>query len=238
MSDSGQLFSDLYPMRQIFLTLLILLLFLTTIFAQDSASESYLTWSASQSEGIVKNMRESSKIGSAFDIRGIHTSRSINYKFRATWLTPEVIRATARLQQLRNRLSDQQTRDLVAEAESAGDTVFLVEIDPREGSGVIPNDWRAILQPKDLKAGADGAVSGIKSPGFSSIKALAGMIRRDYDWDIFWVSFPLVDKDKNPVFPLETSQIQLIAGIYDSEGRLSWQMPESVRTRIRLLSNK
>lgn len=187
---------------------------------------------------MVKNMRESSKIGSLFDLRGIHTSRSVNYKFRATWLTPEVIRATARLQQLRNRLSDQQTRELVAEAESAGDTVFLVEIDPREGSGVIPNDWRAILQPKDLKAGADGAVSGINSANFRNIKALAGMVRRDYDWDIFWVSFSLVDKDKHPIFPVETSQIQLIVGIYDSEGRLNWQMPESIRTRIKLLSNK
>lgn len=222
-------------MRRIFLSLFLSLAFLTAVLAQD---ESYLTWSASQAEGVVKNMRESSKIGSAFDLRGIHTSRSINYKFRATWLTPEVIRATARLQQLRNRLSDQQTRELVSEAESAGDTVFLVEIDPREGSGVIPNDWRAILQPKDLKAGAEGGVSGVKSPGFNSIKALAGMVRRDYDWDIFWVSFPLVDKDKHPIFPIEPSQMQLVVGIYDSEGRLSWQTPESIRSRVKLLSNK
>ncbi|MBK8304757.1 MAG: hypothetical protein IPK98_15675 [Chloracidobacterium sp.] len=222
-------------MRQIFLSVFMLLILATAAVAQD---ESYLTWSASQAEGMVKNMRESSKIGSMFDLRGIHTSRSVNYKFRATWLTPEVIRATARLQQLRNRLSDQQTRELVAEAESAADTVFLVEIDPREGSGVIPNDWRAMLQPKDLKPGADGAVSGINSPQFRDIKALAGMVRRDYDWDIFWVSFPLVDKDKHPIFPVETSQIQLIVGIYDSEGRLNWQMPESIRSRIRSLSNK
>ncbi|MBK7393655.1 MAG: hypothetical protein IPI64_10210 [Chloracidobacterium sp.] len=222
-------------MRQIFLSVFMLLILATAAVAQD---ETYLTWSASQAEGMVKNMRESSKIGSAFDLRGIHTSRSINYKFRATWLTPEVIRATARLQQLRNRLSDQQTRELVAEAESAGETVFLVEIDPREGSGVIPNDWRAILQPKDLKAGADGAVSRINSPNFRNIKALAGIVRRDYDWDIFWVSFPLVDKDKHSIFPVETSQIQLIVGIYDSEGRLNWQLPESIRSRIRSLSNK
>lgn len=222
-------------MRQILLSVFLMFTLSTSALAQD---EAYLTLSASQAEGVVKNMRESSKIGSMFDLRGIHTSRSVNYKFRATWLTPEVVRATARLQQLRNRLSDQQTRELVAEAESAGDTVFLVEIDPREGSGVIPNDWRAILQPKDLKAGADGAVSGVNSPRFQSIKALAGMVRRDYDWDIFWVSFPLVDKDKNPVFPPETAQMQLIVGIYDSEGRLNWQMPESVRTRIKLLSKK
>lgn len=225
-------------MRQYLVIPFVLLVFLTTASAQDTASESYLTWSASHAESIAKEMRESSKIGRLFDLRGIHTSRSVNYKFRATWLTPEVIRAAARLEQLKNRLSDKQTRELVAEAEAAGETVFMVEIDPREGSGVIPEEWRAILQPKDLRVGAEGAVSGVKSPMFRNIKALAGTTRRDYDWDVFWVTFPLVDKDKNPVFPVGVSQIELIIGIYNSEGRLSWPMPESIRTRIKSLSKK
>lgn len=225
-------------MRQHLLIPFLLVVFIATVSAQDTASESYLTWSASQAESIAKDMRESSKIGRLFDLRGIHTSRSVNYKFRATWLTPEVIRAAARLEQLKNRLSDKQTRELVAEAEAAGETVFMVEIDPREGSGVVPEEWRAILQPKDLRVGAEGAVSGVKSPTFRNIKALAGTTRRDYDWDVFWVTFPLVDKDKNPVFPVGVSQIELIIGIYNSEGRLSWQMPESIRTRIKSLSKK
>ncbi len=225
-------------MRLYLLIPFILLVCFTTGLAQDPASEAYLTWSASQAESIGKNMRESSKIGSLFDLRGIHTSRSVNYKFRATWLTPEVIRAAARLEQLKNRLSDKQTRELVAEAESAGDTVFMVEIDPREGSGVVPEEWRAILQPKDLRAGAEGAVSGVKSPMFRNIKALAGTMRRDYDWDVFWVTFPLVDKDKNPVFPAGVGQLELIIGIYNNEGRLTWQMPESIGTRMKSLSKK
>jgi hypothetical protein len=37
----------------------------------------------------------------------------------------------------------------------------MVEIDPREGSGVIPNDWEAFPQPKD-HAGA--VVRGVNSP--------------------------------------------------------------------------
>ncbi len=223
-------------MKQILFVALAICLFFSLGWGQES--EAYLSWSASQAESIAKDMRESSKIGSAFDLRGIHTSRSINYKLRATWLTPEVIRAAARLEQLKNRLSDQQTRELVAEAESAGDTVFMVEIDPREGSGVIPNDWRAILQPKDLRAGADGAFSGIKSPKFQNIKALSGALRRDYDWDVFWVAFPLVDKDKNPLFPANVSRSELVIGIYNSEGRLTWAIPESIRTKTKLLSNK
>ncbi len=27
----------------------------------------------------------------------------------------------------------------------------MIEIDPNEGSGVIPLDWRALLQPKDVE---------------------------------------------------------------------------------------
>lgn len=225
-------------MKQKLLILLCLSIFVSVAAAQDAESESYLSWTASHAESVGKNMRESSKIGHLIDFRGIHTDRSINYKFRATWLTPEVIRAAARLEQLKNRLTDLQTRELVAEAESAGDTVFMIEIDPRQGSGVIPLDWRAILQPKDLKVGAAGAVLGVKSPKFQKIKALAGTDRRDYDWDIFWVAFPLVDKDKNPLFAADVTKLQMVVGIYESEGRLSWDVPASIRTKMKSLSHK
>ncbi len=224
-------------MRQTILLPLIILFFLTTAFGQNTESESYLAWSASQAEAVGKSMRKSGQIGSSFDLRGIHTNRSINYKLRATWMTPEVIRASARLQQLKYRLTDKQTRELVAEAEAAGETVFMVEIDPREGSGVIPMDWRAILQPKGLSVGSEGAVAGDKSPTFQNIKALAGTARRDYDWDVFWVTFPLVDKNRRSVF-LGVAQLELIIGIYNSEGRLAWEVPESIRTKIKLLSKK
>jgi len=53
-----------------------------------------------------------------------------------------VIQATARLLQLSERLSDGQVEELVREATAAGDVVILVEIDPREGSGVIPKTGR------------------------------------------------------------------------------------------------
>ncbi len=216
----------------------ILLVCIVSTLSQSSAREGYLSWTAAQAEKVGKEMRISDKVGPSFDLRLINTDKAINYKLRATWLTPEVIRASARLEQLRNRLSDQQTRELVAEAESAGDAVFLIEIDPREGSGVIPLDWRVILQPKDLKIGLPGAISGIKSPQLKRVKALSGVLRRDYDYDIFWVVFPLLDNDKKPVFGPDVTQVQLIVGIYGREGMITWQIPESVRTRISLLSNK
>jgi hypothetical protein len=81
-----------------------------------------------------------------FDTRILSTNRSYNYKLSATWLTPEIIRARARATQLSGFLSDASTEELVTEAGAAGDTVILVEIDPREGSGVIPLEWGAFLR--------------------------------------------------------------------------------------------
>jgi hypothetical protein len=200
-------------------------------------NEDYLTWTASQAENIGKSMRANGKAGSAFDFRVIHTDHAINYKLRATLLTPEVIRATARLEQIRNRLSDEETRKLVSEAEAAGDLVVMVEIDPREGSGVVPLDWRVFLQPKGFKPGESGAVAGIKSQEFRKLKALAGVARRDYDYDVFWVSFPLVDESKKPLFADNLSELDLFVGIYNKEGRVSWRIPESVKQKMKMLSN-
>jgi hypothetical protein len=112
--------------------------------AQDN---DYLKWSPQQAQTIGRSMRKSG-YRKSWTFRGLHTERASNYKLRATWLTPEVIRASARLEQIRSRLSDDATKALIAEAEAAGDTVVMVEIDPDEGSGVIPLDWQAFLQPK------------------------------------------------------------------------------------------
>ncbi len=152
--------------------------------------ESYLAWTESQAEKVGKSMRVSGRVGGRLDLRVIHTEHSYNYKLRATWLVPEVIRATARLEQLRWRLTDSQTRELVEEAESEAETVVLVEIDPREGAGVIPLDWRAILQPVGSHA---GGIVGTSAPELKIVKALAGVVRRDYAYDVFWVYFQLVN---------------------------------------------
>lgn len=214
-------------------------------FGQNSAvpivpeNEDYLSWSTSQAENIGKQMREKGRVGSGvFDLRGIHQDKAINYKMRGTLMSPEVIRASARFQQLRNRLSNEETRNLVSEAESAGDLVVMIELDPNEGSGVIPLDWRVFLQPKNLKAGAEGAITGIKSPKFRTLKALSGVFPRDYSYDVFWVSFPLTDESKKPNLPLDTRDIEIVVGIYGKEGRVSWVMPDSIRNKIKALSNQ
>lgn len=202
-------------------------------FGQRSANgsarmdEAYLRWSAKQAEAIGTNAYKRGRVGGVFDMRMLKTERSYNYKLAATWLTPDTIRATARLLQLRSRLSDQETRALVAEAEAIDGTVVMVEIDPREGSGVIPRDWEAFLQPKDKP---DHAVRGIVRPQLREVKALAGVLRRNYDYDRFWVVFPL-ESDDGALFGASERVVELVVRIYDKEGRVEWPVAPSVLER-------
>ncbi len=192
--------------------------------------ESYLLWTASQAEAVGKSGYAKGRVGGGRTL--LTTERSHDYKLAATWLTPEVIRASARLVQLRSRLSNEETRALVAEAEAAGDTVVMVEIDPREGSGVIPLEWEGFLQPKGTKSGLAGSVSGTKNPGLRNVQALAGVLRRNYDYDRFWLVFPLANEAGEPIFSSSTREAELVVRIYNKEGRVSWPIPESIRCRI------
>jgi hypothetical protein len=146
-------------------------------------------------------------------------------------MTPDAIRATARLEQLHRRLSDATARGLVTAAEAAGDTVTIVEIDPREGAGVIPNDWLALLQFDQGEP-----ITGTSVPALREIPALAGVLRRNYDYDRFWVTFPLVAADGSSLVPPGARSATLIVRIHDKEGRVSWPVPESVHLRARALS--
>lgn len=221
--------------------LFIFVLFIGTIVAASvtaqsikAPSEAYLTWTADQAAKIGKSTRENGKAGGSFDLRVISTNKAINYGLRATLMTPDVIRAAARYLQLRDRLTDDETRKIVQDAASAGDLVIMIEINPNEGSGVIPLDWRVFLQPKGLKAGSEGAITGIKSPHLRKVPALSGLYGRNYEYDVFWVVFPLANANKTPLLPADLAEIQLIVGIYGSEGRISWKMPESIREKLRM----
>ena len=87
-----------------------------------------------------------------------------------------MIQASARFAQLRGRLSEEKIRSLVRDAESVGNAVFLIEIDPREGSGVIPQDWEAYLQVKGKggKSISDNVVTGVKTPSLRDNVVFSG----------------------------------------------------------------
>ena len=133
------------------------------VHAQTQNDRAFLTWTRQYAESLGRSMRQDGRVGGAFDFRVVHTEHSYNYKLRATWLTPEVIRATARLAQLSGGLSDEETNALIREAELPDATVILVEIDPQEGSGVIPLDWVALMRPK----GSDSNSNGVRGTSTS-----------------------------------------------------------------------
>ena len=85
---------------------------------------SYLSWSEKQCMKIGDAQRSKGRVGGFFDTRILGTNKSYNYKLRATWLTPEVIRAGARLKQFEQGLTDEETIALVAKAESSGERVL------------------------------------------------------------------------------------------------------------------
>jgi hypothetical protein len=222
----------------------------SAVFAQDSkptekprpqitpTSDEYLTWTADQCVNTGKGWRVNGRVGGAFDLRVIHTEHSYNYKLRATLMTPEVIRATARLEQLRLHLTDEQTRALVEEAGQGNTLVALVEIDAREGSGVIPLDWRSSLRPGGEKSESPSSISGTSMPALRNIKALSGVARRDYAYDIFWVVFPMTDQKGGTIWESVPNSLELVVGIYNKEGRVTWPVSDPLRQRLNSLTNR
>lgn len=192
---------------------------------QTPLDEAYLTWSSQQVESIGEAGHRRGRVGGIFDTRLLKTERARNYKLAATWLTPEVIRATARMYQLQSRLTNEDTRKIVAEAEGAAGTVVIVDLDPREGSGVIPSDWEAFLEPK---GSPDRALRGTVDRKLRDVRGLAGVLRRNYDYDRFWVTFPL-ERGANPTFRSTDSAVDLIVRIRGSEGRVEFPIPPSLR---------
>ncbi len=199
------------------------------IVASAGAEDGYLSWPAERLKPIGLAMRAQGRVGGVFDLRVRGTDRSINYKLRATWLTPEVIRASARLHQLRNGLDESTTRQLVSEAESREGTVILVEIDPREGSGVIPLDWVSQFGPAGLDPESAGRVRGSIDAAATTKPGLAGVADRDYSYDRFWVRFPWRLSDGRLVLQPSDGVAELTVRIYSKVGRVSWPVPPSIR---------
>ena len=218
-------------------TLVVAFLLSTCILAQSNSKEAYLSWSAQQATKIRESWRVKGRVGGFFDTRIISTDKSFNYKLRATLMSPEAIRATARIEQINNGLSDKETNALVAAAEKFKSLIVIVEIDPREGSGVIPNGWRSSLKPKDAE-NSNSALRGINRNDLREVAALKGSVNRDYDYDIFTVEFPLKDEDGNFIWKIVPTEIELTVGIYSKEGSVNWKVSEELKTRIENLIKK
>ena len=213
-------------------------LFCSITFAQDSISAldtEFLSWNQKEAVKFGEVWRVNGRIGGYFDFRIKSTDKAFNYKLRATLMTPEAIRATARFEQLRNSLTNDETLNLVAKAESEKSLVVLVEIDPREGSGVIPEDWRVLLHPKGLDETSNRPVRGIKKQSLRDVTALKGVAKRDYDYDVFWIVFPLKDENGKPYWLTVPSELELVVGIYNKEGRVTWKVTDALKTRIETL---
>jgi hypothetical protein len=207
----------------------LLAIFIPFLLLGQSAPDAFLKWSEKQARETALSLRGTGRVGHIMGVRGLHTDRSISYKLRATWLTPDVIRASSRLAQLINQLTDAETLALVKEAEAAGDSVVMVELDPDEGSGIIPSSWSATLG--SVGAGEPRVVRGERHAGLDSMKGLAGGARRDYNYDIFWVSFPLRKEDGAALFTKVDREAELTVRINDLVGTVRWIIPESVRQR-------
>jgi hypothetical protein len=182
-----------------------------------NSDDAYFSWAANHAQSIGEGAYRRGRVGGFLDGRLLKTERAYNYKLAATLLSPSVIRASARLLQLRSRLSTEAAAALVTEAEGTPGIIVMIEIDPREGSGVIPPDWEAFLQPKGRP---ESAARGADTPALRNVKALAGVLRRNYDYDRFWVVFP------GPVSVPDAGSIELVVRIHDKEGRVEW--PASV----------
>lgn len=208
-----------------------LFLIVQFLFIQSPANSSYLNWSQKQAIDIGKSMRASGRVSGTG--RGIfNTEKSLSYKIRATWVSQEVIQATARLQQLRGRLSDGETKELVSKAQHIKGIAFLIEIDPDEGSGVVPSDWEAFLQPKRLEHGRNDAVAGINNADLRKEPVFAGVFPRDYNYDVYWVVFPQCTKEGKPLFIDTDKEAELIVRIERKEGKIKFSIPESTRRAI------
>lgn len=197
------------------------LLSLATACLLTAGEDAFLRSDAGQAKKLALSTRVNGQVGKSLDLRIVATDRSINYKLRATWMTPPVIRATARLHQIAGALSDPATKQLVADAESVGDIVIQVEIDPREGSGVIPNNWVALLGP----AASPRKVRGTNSPKLRDLPALSGGARRDYAYDVFWLVFPAKGEDGLSLFSSQDREAELTVQIYGKIGRVRWPVP-------------
>lgn len=125
----------------------------------------------------------------------------------------------------RCRCGPDEAKKLVAKAEAIDAIIVMVEIDPREGSGVVPGDWLAILQPLIGHKQVGQPVHGQLNQSLRDVRGLSGTVKRNYDYDRFWLEFPRRYDDGTPVLRADATQLQLVVRIASKEGRVRWAIP-------------
>ena len=218
-----------HAIRTLFLLLVVLVAQQTTAANQK---EEYLTWTKDQATKIGLKWRVAGRVGWKPIRFEITYSGVYFYELRATLMTPEAIRAAARLEQLRRHLTDDETRSLVTEAEKIDGLVVYIELNPREGSGVIPLNWHTTLRPKGVKDDSPLEIGGTSTPKLREVKALTRVGQRDYAYDVFWVVFPMRDKQGKLIWETPPDEIELVVGINELRGRVSWRVNDSLRQRL------
>lgn len=212
-------------------TLILLLSVSSTSIAQQSHKEDYLSWSSEQAFNIGTKWRVAGRVGWGPRL-DLFSSDACFYDVRATLMTPEAIRAAARLDQLRRHFTDAETHELITEAEKVAGLVAVIEINPREGSGIVPLNWWATLQPKGANEDSPLAIAGINNPELRQFRALTTVAPRNYDYDVFWVVFPLRDRQGKLIWETPPDRIEIVIRIRDKQGRMSWRVNDSLRRRL------
>ena len=146
-----------------------------------------------------------------------------NFKVRATWLTPQIIKARARLEQLSKSLTAAETQKLAADALNAGDIVIQIEIDPGEGSGVIPSGRVALF------GNPPASSEVLVPPQLRELPALAPIAPRDYAYEIFWLAFPTKAEDGQPIFSPNDRETELSVQIQGKVGKIKFPIPDYLR---------
>lgn len=195
------------------------LLIAAIAWAQDRSADSM---TEKQAREAAASMRVRGQVGSSFDLRVTGTDRSYNYKLRATWITPSVARAAARLLMVTKGFSAQQSQEVTQAAKQAEGWLVLVELDPREGSGVIPKDWVARF---GVKGNETRQVTGQPIAPEGVWRSMMAAFPRDYSYDMFLVKFPAKLDDGAPLLMANDTEAELVVRIYNKQGHVRWKIP-------------
>ena len=212
-------------------TLILLLFLCSASIAQQSQNQDYLSWTSRQAFNIGTKWRVAGRVGWGSRSNPF-SSENCFYDVRATLMTAEAIRAAARLEQLRRHFTDAETQELVMEAEKIDGLVAIIEINPREGSGIIPLTWNALLQPKGAKEGSPLSILGINRPDLRQFRALTTVAPRNYDYDVFWLVFPMKDREGKGIWDTPPDTIEIVINIGEKHGRMCWRVNDSLRQRL------